>query len=577
VEGDKRLKTFQEGHEFLATSGEFFADGLRLATGAGDNTVRIWEVASGTQISSLAPTGRIGALAVSPDGDWLVTGSPGHDATLWDSHSGQAMATLSGHEAEVSAVAFAPQGGLLATGDDRGRIRLWRRQGPSTEWTLAHELSGHRGTITGLRFTPAGDTLVSSSGDLTCGQWDVATGQEKRELVLKHPEYVSSLDLSADGGLAITTCDDGVVRLWRLADASVVRTLKSPQGAFNSVAFSPDGRMAVVTSAADREVRLWNLAAADGAEAQATEMLLDFNELGGDVWSATFDRGGNDAQLWSISTRRPVVQFSPHGAVASAEISPDGRLLVTGSWDRSAKIWDVATGRAVRKLAGGHDGAINTAEFSPDGREVLTASDDFTARAWAVESGQPTGVVFRGHERPVRGAYYSPDGERVLTVSEDRTARIWDRHSGNPLGSITGHEWAVMCGAFSPDGSQVATGSVDTTARIWDVASGRELAQLVGHTAAITAIAFSPDGSRVMTGSQDNSVKLWDPRTGKEILSLAGHEQEVTSVDFSPNGQLALSSSRDGTAIVWLAVDWHDESSRSTAMGGRFRWTTRDP
>ena len=176
-----RLRQFEEGHEFLATSAVFFPDGSRLATGAGDNSVRIWDVARGTQLAVLTPTGRIGTLAVSPDGNWIATGSPGTDAQVWDSHSGtQVGAPLAGHVAEVSAAAFSPSGDPLATGDDRGHIRLWRKTRPAGDWTLAHELRGHSRSITALRFTPDGQRLVSASGDHTCGQWDVATGAEER-------------------------------------------------------------------------------------------------------------------------------------------------------------------------------------------------------------------------------------------------------------------------------------------------------------------------------------------------------------------------------------------------------------
>src|SRR5205814_5526429 len=123
--------------------------------------------------------------------------------------------------------------------------------------------------------------------------------------------------------------------------------------------------------------------------------LFDFNELGGEVWTAMFasdgrkvlTAGGNDAQLWNLETRRPIVSYRPHGALASAALSPDGRLIVTGGWDHTAKIWDATTGHANRKLDGGQAGNINSVEFSPDGRELLTASDDGTALAWNVESG----------------------------------------------------------------------------------------------------------------------------------------------------------------------------------------------
>lgn len=566
----QRLRQFKEGHEFLATSAVFFSDGRRLATGAGDNSVRIWDLTAGTQLAVLQPTGRIGTLAVSPDGDWLVTGAPGNEAKVWDAHSGQPIATLSGHVAEVSAVAFSPSGRLLATGDDRGRVRLWQRDNTPDRWTLAHELDGHSRTITALKFTSDGARLVSASGDHTCGQWDVTSGRELRQLVLKHPDWVSAMDVSPDGTRALTACDDGAVRLWRLADAEVIGTLQSPDGIFNSVSFSPDGRVALVTSSADRQVKLWNLAAGGNA---ATETLLDFSKLGGLVWSAMFAPdgrhvltiGGNDAELWDIQSRRPVVRYSPHGAVASADLSPDDSLVVTGSWDHSAKIWDVATGRAIRRLDGGHTGYINTTEFSPDGTEILTASDDGTARLWDVASGRPSDVVFSGHGAPVMSATYSPDGGRVLTTSGDKTARIWDRATARPLVKLKGHAWAVLCGQFSRDGRRVITGSEDNTARIWDAQTGEPLLTLAGHTGAVTSVAFSPDGTRALTASRDNTAKLWDALTGKEILSLAGHSQEVTSVAFSPDGRYVLTASRDGTAIIWLAVDWRTGGAVRTA------------
>jgi WD40 repeat protein len=456
-------------------------------------------------------------------------------------------------------------------------------------WSLEHELNGHNGTITAIRFTPDAQRLVTASGDRTCGQWDLATGRELRQLVLKHPDWVSSLALSTDGTQALTSCDDGLARLWRLADASVLAAVKAPGKPFNAVDLSPDESSALLTSSADKQVSLWDLSAErSGFEVQSSDPrpqslapspqpprlrpFLDFNQRGGDVWSAIFAPdgrhvltiGGNDAQLWNLESASQVVRFSPHGAVASATVSPDGKLVATGSWDRSAKIWNAETGQATHKLQGEHTGYVNSVEFSPDGGELLTASDDGTARLWNVQTGQPTGIVFRGHNARITAATFSPDGTQVLTVSGDKTARIWVRATGNLVRTLEGHEWAVLCGQFSADGQRVITGSQDNTARIWDLATGAatntEPLELRGHTAPITAVAFSPDGTRVLTGSQDNTARLWDADTGKEILSLPGHTQEVTAVSFSPDGLNVLTASRDGTAIIWLAKDWRDKT-----------------
>jgi WD40 repeat protein/serine/threonine protein kinase len=586
AENGTPVRRFQEGHEFLASGVVFYPDGKHLATGAGDNSVRVWDVTAGTQTAAMTPTGRIGTLAVSPDNQLLATGSLGSDIQLWNAANGATLGALKGHTMEISALMFSPSGDRLASGDSRGHVRLWRKeangQGGAPMWNFERELVGHNGSITALRFTPDGKRLVTASGDYTCGQWDVDTGEEQRQVALKHGEWVSSLELSADGKLALTTCDDGSARLWRLADASLVATTKSAGQPYNSGGFSPDGSTAVLASSEDKVVRLWNLSpviagtAADAAQADTTEVLLDFNTIGGEVWAAMFAPdgkhvltiGGNDAEMWDLRTRKPTLRYSPHGAVASAAVSPDEKLVATGSWDHSAKIWDINTGRAIRKLEGGHAGYINSVEFSPDGKELLTASDDFTARLWDVASGKPTPIVFTGHTARVLSATFSPDGTRVLTVSGDKSAVIWDRATAKPLRPpFKGHEWAVLCGQFSADGKRIITGSQDKTAIIWDAETGDKLVTLEGHSAPITSAAFSPDldSSRVLTGSQDNTAKLWDAATGKEILSLPGHTQEVTSVSFSPDGRNVLTSSRDGTAIIWLANEWRKAEPVRTA------------
>ena len=569
VDGQDLVRQFSEGHTFLASSAHFFTDGTRLATGAGDGTTRIWNVATGTEILKIASTGSAAVLDVSDDGRWIATGSQGTEVNIWDTQTGKRLAVLSGHEATVTAIRFAT-GGLLATGDDRGRCLLWHYSDETKQWTRGHQLRGHSRSITALAFIQAGQRLVSASGDNTCGQWDVATGEEIKDLVLKHPGWVAAMAVSADGTQALTSCDDGQLRLWSLAEATLLKTIKPTEAvAYTSVDLSPDGGTIMAACAANGTVQLWQ--ADTGSEIRTGEnnenAWLEFGGRAGVLWAAQFapqgERvltvGGNDARLWDVATREPIVRFSAHGAVASADISPDDKLLVTGSWDQSAKIWDIETGQAVRKLDGVHQGYVNSVEFSPDGSLVLTSSDDGTARLWSTATGEVLDTVFKGHESRIRQARFSSDGQRVLTVGNDKMARIWDAATGKAQLTLSQHAWAVLCGEFSADGSRVITGSEDNTAIVWDAATGEALVTLAGHTDSITAVAFTADGRRALTGSQDSTAKLWDTETGKEILTLTGHREELTSVGFSPDGRQALTSSRDGKTLLWPALDWRVE------------------
>jgi WD40 repeat protein len=563
----KLVRRFAEGHEFLASSAVFFADGSRLATGAGDGTVLVWDVATGAQLHKLEATGYTAALAVSPDGRLIVTGSDGNEARVWNGTTGELVSSLPGHEGPLTAARFSSNGRWLATGDDRGRGCLWKFDSERRAWSRVSWLDGHSRAITAISFAEGDSVVVTASGDNTVGQWDVATGQEIRDRVLKHPDWVSELDVSNDGTQVLTSCDDGKVRLWSLSDARLLSTIEPSldvpshkKVVYTGVDLAPDGRRALITCSATGQVFLWdvteNQSLSDGA-------WLDFAGQGL-VWGARFTPsgddvltiGGNDARLWDGDSRDLMLRFSPHGAVADVDVSPDGRLLVTGSWDRSAKIWDVTSGAALRKLDNVHDGYVNSVQFSPDGGLVLTASDDGTARLWDVASGKSVEPVFRGHDGRIRQARFSSDGAQVLTCGNDKTARIWDAISGQEMRSLIGHEWAVLCGAFSSDGKRVITGGEDNTAIIWDSTTGETLLKLAGHTDRVTAVAFSPDGTRALTGSQDSLLKVWDAHTGKEILTLSGHQEEITSVGFSPDGRSVVSSSRDGTALVWPAASW---------------------
>ena len=334
---------------------------------------------------------------------------------------------------------------------------------------------------------------------------------------------------------------------------------------------SPSGDTALLTSAADRSVLAWRVS--EGGDAEQPQALLSRENLRGDVWASRFAGGGevltiggNDATLWDVSRQRATMRFSPHGAVASAALSATGKLVATGSWDHSIKIWDAATGNAIQKVEDAHDSPLNSVAFAPaSDTHLLTASDDRTAAEWDLGApGQPI-TVFSGHQGRVEHAAYSADGKRVVTASSDRTARIWDRQTGRELLTLSGHDWGLMCCEFSADGSRIVTGGEDNRAVVWDAATGAQQQVLLGHTAPVTSVAFSPDGLRVLTGSQDGAAKLWDAITGKEILTLDGHDREVTSVVFSPDGQQALTAGRDGAAILWLAEPWQSETEANKA------------
>ncbi len=236
------------------------------------------------------------------------------------------------------------------------------------------------------------------------------------------------------------------------------------------------------------------------------------------------------------------------GAVKSVAFSPDGTQILTGSWDWSAQLWDVATGRVIRGFEG-HDERVTSVAFGPDGRHVLTGSIDGTMRLWETSTGAELYQFNRADER-ITAVAVSPSGRHVLAATNQGVAHLWDVASRRALRQFIGHSDALTALAFSPDGTKILTGSADATARIWDAATGRELQILKGHGASVLAVAFSPDGAQALTGSWDGTTRLWSTATGEQKRLFPGHGSSVRSVAFGLDGKTILTGDWNNTA--WL-------------------------
>jgi WD40 repeat protein len=195
-----------------------------------------------------------------------------------------------------------------------------------------------------------------------------------------------------------------------------------------------------------------------------------------------------------------------------------------------------------RHVLVGHEYAVNGAAFSPDSKLLVTASTDKSARLWHVGTGMPIGMPLTGHTDRVTSVAFSPDGTRIVTASADRTARIWDPVSGRQITTLTGHSDLVNSAAFSPDGSRIVTASRDGTVRLWDAATGKPLGALASRVLGnVRTAIFSPDGKRIATASTDKTARLWDADTRETIGVLTGHTERVSSAAFSSDGKSVVS------------------------------------
>jgi WD40 repeat protein len=274
-------------------------------------------------------------------------------------------------------------------------------------------------------------------------------------------------------------------------------------------------------------------------------------------WIAT---GSHDrtAKLWDAASGKEVLTLQGHrNRVYSVRFSPDGQRIVTGSLDGSAKVWDAVTGKELLTLRG-HGRGVNGVAFSQDGRRIVTGSNDGTAKVWDAATGTNL-LTLKGFITEIESVAFSPDNQRVITAGNP-AAEVWDAVNGQELVILKGHSNGLLSAAFSPDGQRIVTGSMDTTAKVWETVTGKELLTLTGHKSWVADARFSPDGQRIVTGSGDQTAKVWDARVGGELFTIKGHSSDVNGVAFSPDGKRVVTCggiwvrNSDSTAKVWDAA-----------------------
>jgi WD40 repeat protein len=265
------------------------------------------------------------------------------------------------------------------------------------------------------------------------------------------------------------------------------------------------------------------------------------------ILSSSWDR---TARVWNLSSRKQVLALDQHdGFVNGAVYSPDQSLILTAALDNKARLYNARTGKLIRTLKG-HSHDLTSAVFSRNGRRIVTASGDQTARVWDVAGGK-TLKTFSGHKGGLEYADFSPDGKRIVTASADNMARILDVETGNELAVLKGHSDVVRSARFDPKGELIATGSQDKTIRLWGAKNGVLQRVLKGHKWAVLTVAFSPDGKRLVSASKDNTARVWDVQTGDLLLILQGHKGIVSQASFSPDGHMIVTASGDGTIRLW--------------------------
>jgi WD40 repeat protein/serine/threonine protein kinase len=273
---------------------------------------------------------------------------------------------------------------------------------------------------------------------------------------------------------------------------------------------------------------------------------------------------------WALPAVPPIRH---ENRVPMIRFSPDGRHVLSASWDKTAQVHDALTGGLLFTVR--HNGEILAAVYNREGDRFATASADGTARIWSATNGAPLTPSLR-HKTGVTQAEFSPDGQYLITVSAEKYARLWNVTTGALKHELRGHSIETVVAGFTPDGQQVITGSRWGSIRIWSVETGQSLPQVDGHFQIIHALAFSPDKLRFASAGQDGNAQLWDLASGQRIGPALAHRNEVIHTTFSPDGALLLTTSQDDTARLWNGTNGYPVGLPLLHEGG-IRYGTFSP
>ena len=539
------------GHRALVNGVRFSPDGARVASASSDHTARVFDAASGACIALLAGhRDDVNAVAWSPDGRRVATASFDGTARIHDAATGALLAVCAGHDGDVNGVAWSPDGALVATASDDRSVRLFASDGSPRGVLL-----GHTDWVDGVAFSPDAKLLASASLDRSVRVWEIASGACVAVLG-GHGCTVKAVAWSPDGARLATAAYDKRIRIFARGSWAEVAALRDTRMWNRSLAWGQHGTLA--TGSFGRAPVRWRVgeASARTADRLGTPGINSL-ALSPDGRLAALAGDDGAARIVELATGRILRErFDHEGAVLSAAWSPDGAHVAFGGWDDRVALYGLACSAPLAWIAGDAE-PVNALAFSRDGRALALGGFMGTVSVWDAATGAPLGCAGR-HEGSVKsvaalpaggwlssgrdgnlrihvssssrsilvgptivnGVAVDPSGRRAACVSRSRGVELFDLASGERLASYRGHASSARTVAFSPDGASIAAGYYDGTLLLWDAAGAPRLARPFGAVP-LSTVAFAPGGGAVV-------VATWDPHGRYGLVDLANGDAKVS-------------------------------------------------
>ncbi len=440
------------------------SDGRWLSTGDEIGQIQLWDFPRQKLVATLTDhNDSIRALCFSPNGQYLVSGGSDQTLRLWDMQTQSCRHTLIGHTQRVLAVSFSADGSLIVSSSDDQTIRVWNTKTGEP----VNILRDHNDWIRAVACHPANHTFASGSDDQTLRLWDLSSGHCFKTLQ-GYTNIIWSVAVSPDGATLASGSDDRKIHLWDVETGQLLQTLSGHTARVWAIAFSPDGKT-LASSSYDQTIKVWDLQRGD------TRHILHGHT--GQIWSVAFSpdgqliASGSDDHticLWDAITG--VCRHTLHGhtaAVRQTIFSSAGHLF-SCSEDGTIRRWDVSQATCLMTMTG-HTRWIRALALSPDGKIIASGSDDRTIRLWNADTGQLLQTLSDQSGR-VEALAFSPDGRFLASGGSDRMIHLWQADSGQHLKTLSGHTDRIRALTFNPtQPNHLISSSQDETIKVWDI------------------------------------------------------------------------------------------------------------
>lgn len=562
------------GHEGDVNVIYYSQDGLLLASGSKDGTVRIWDMRTGEEamVPLRGDDGSVWAIVFSPNGRTIFSGTESGVVCIWYLLAGHATSQrLTGHAAAVLSVAYSSDGSLLASASRDTTLRLWRRE----TGDLRAVLRGHTGAVNTVAFSPDGQTLASGSDDGSILLWHSATGNQLRQALHVDFGSIRCICFSPDGKTIAGGSSHGV-RLWKSATGKKVMTLRGCSAPVLSIRFSADGDSMVAVDG--KQVCIWTM---PRFAAKATSVVLSgytdtvlaaslspddlYIASAGDNCSIQIWNAGSDESAASSKSTKSMGSvkgqhvclwtghkhlFNASNTTGSTALLLDGVFTASASEDGTIRIWNAGISKPAVLPLTEHAGIVTTVAASAAGAFIVSGSVDRTVRVWDTRTGATKLPPLSGHTSAVSSVTVSSDGRLIASGSQSGTVKLWNAQTGAPFGEPNELKSAVTAVSFSPNAQWLASGSGDEVC-IWDVGERQTLVlgPLVCSGRSVYTVSFSPTGKLIAAGC-DDGIDLWDLETGQPVHDRFKDMSSAMSIACSPDEQHIVSCGREDLAYV---------------------------